>query len=92
MQSAFEKEKKNGLERLVIFQHEMEMSTKIADEIFPFLKECFELDIWSLDFLDKEYSWSFPCNDGTYSYLSWQDIIDYYEYMHKTENKQYDLK
>ena len=31
MQSAFEKEKKNGLESLVIFQHEMEMLTKIAD-------------------------------------------------------------
>ena len=92
MQSAFGKEKKNGLERLVIFQHEMEMLTKIADEIFSFLKECFELDIWSLDFFDKEYSWSFPCYDGTYSYLSLQDIIDYYQYMHKTENNQHDLK
>ena len=53
MQSAFEKEKKNGLEKLVEFQHEMEILTKIADEIFPFLKECFELDIQSLDFLIK---------------------------------------
>ena len=31
MQSTFEKEKENGLERLVIFQHKMEMFTKIAD-------------------------------------------------------------
>ena len=92
MQSAFGKEKKNGLERLVVFQHEMEMLTKIADEIFSFLKECFELDIWSLDFFDKEYSWPFPCYDGTYSYLSLQDIIDYYQHMHKTENNQHDLK
>ena len=43
MQSAFGKEKMNGLERLVTIQHEMEMLTKIADEIFTFLKECFEL-------------------------------------------------
>ena len=50
IQPAFEKEKKNGLERLVVFHHEVKMLTKIADEIFPFLKECFELDIWSLDF------------------------------------------
>ena len=26
------------------------MLTKIANAVFPFLKECFELDIWSLDF------------------------------------------
>ena len=38
MQSAFEKEKKSSSERLVVFQHEIEMLTKIADEIFPFLK------------------------------------------------------
>ena len=44
MQSAFEKEKKNGFERLVVFQHDMQMLTKIANKIFPFLKECFELD------------------------------------------------
>ena len=36
----------------------MEMLTKIADEIFPFLKECFELDIQSLDFFNKVYSWT----------------------------------
>ena len=36
MQTAFEKEKKNGFERLVIFQHDMEMLTEIAKEIFPF--------------------------------------------------------
>ena len=92
MQSAFEKEKKNGLERLVIFQHEMEMLTKIADEIFPFLKECFKLDIQSLDFFNKVYSWAFNCYDGTYCYLSLQDVIDYDGYMYKTRNKQYDLK
>ena len=50
MQSGFEKEKKNGLEGLVVFQHEMEILTKIADDIFPFLKERFELASWSLDF------------------------------------------
>ena len=92
MQSAFEKEKKNGLERLVVFQHEMEMLTKIADEIFSFLKECFELDIQSLDFFNKVCSWAFNYYDGTYCYLSLQNIIDYDEYMYKTGNKQYDLK
>ena len=56
LQSSFEKEKNNGLERLVVFQHYMEMLTKIANKIFPFLKECFELDSWSLDFFNKEYS------------------------------------
>ena len=92
IQPAFEKEKKNGLERLVVFHHEVKMLTKIADEIFPFLKECFELDIWSLDFFNKEYSWSLRCYDGTYSCLSLQDIIDYGEHMYKTGNIQYDLK
>ena len=87
MQSAFEKEKKNGLEKLVEFQHEMEILTKIADEIFPFLKECFELDIQSLDFFNKIYLWAFRCYDGTYCYLSLQDIIDYEEYMYKTRKK-----
>ena len=61
MQSAFEKEKKNGLERLAIFQYEREMLTKIADEIFSFLKDCFELDIRSLDFFNKVYTWAFRC-------------------------------
>ena len=56
MQSAFEKEKNNGLERLVVFQHEIEMLTKITDELFPFLKQCFELDSQSLDFFNEEYS------------------------------------
>ena len=56
MQSAFEKEKKNGLERLVVFQHDMQMLTKIANKIFLFLKECFELDSWSLDLFNKKYS------------------------------------
>ena len=65
MQSAFGKEKKNGLERLVVFQHEMEMLTKIANEIFPFLKECFELDSWSLDFFNREYLRSFRCYELT---------------------------
>ena len=41
MQSAFEEKKKKGLERLVVFQHDMEMLTKIANEIFPFLKRMF---------------------------------------------------
>ena len=63
MQPAFEKEKKNGLERLVLYQHSMEMLTRIANETFPFLKECFELDIQSLDFFNKEYSWPFCCCD-----------------------------
>ena len=75
MQSAFEKEKKNGLERLVVFQHEMKMLTKIANEIFPFLKECFELDIYSLAFFNKVYSWTFKCYDGTYCYLSLQTSL-----------------
>ena len=90
--SAFEKEKKNGLERLVVFQHEMGMLTKIVDEIFPFLNECLELDIWSSDFFNKEYLWSFRCYNGTYCHLSLQDIIDYDEYIYKTGNKQYNLK
>ena len=92
MQSAFEKEKKNSLERLVVFQHEMEILTKIADEIFPFLKECFELDIRTLDFFNNVYSWAFRCYDEANCYLSLQGIIDYEEYMHKTGKKQYDLK
>ena len=92
IQSAFEKEKKNGLERLVVFQHEMEMLTKIADEIFPFLKECFELDIQSLDFFNKVYLWAFNCYDRNYCYLSLQDIIDYDGYLYQTGNKQYNLK
>ena len=37
MQSAFDEKKKNGLKRLVEFQHNIDMLTKIADEIFPFL-------------------------------------------------------
>ena len=53
MQSAFEKEKKNVLERLVVYQHDMGLLTKIADEIFPFLNECFELGSQSLDFFNK---------------------------------------
>ena len=77
----------HGSERLVEFQHEMEMLTKIADEVFRFLTECFEQDSWSLDFFNKEYSWSFRCYDGTYCYLSLQDTIDYDEYMYKTGNK-----
>ena len=92
MQSAFEKEKKNGLEILVIFQHEMEMLTKSANEFFPFLKECFELESCSLDLFNKENLWFFRCYDGTYCYLSLQDIIDYDEYMYETGNKQYNLK
>ena len=60
------KKKKNGLERLVVYQYDMEMLTKIANEIFPFLKECFELSIQSLDFCNKEYLWPFHCCDGTY--------------------------
>ena len=82
------KERKNGLERLVVFQHEIKMLAKIADEIFPFLKQCFELDSGSLDFFNKEYSWPDRCYDGTYYYLSLQDIIDYDEYMYKTGKKQ----
>ena len=92
MQSAFEKEKKNGLEILVIFQHEMEMLAKSANEFFPFLKECFELKNCSLDLFNKENLWFFRCYDGTYCYLSLQDIIDYDEYMYETGNKQYNLK
>ena len=42
MQSTFEK---NGLKRLIKFQHNMSKLTKIADEIFVYLKECFERDI-----------------------------------------------
>ena len=90
MQSAFEKEKKNVLERLVVYQHDMGLLTKIADEIFPFLNECFELGSQSLDFFNKKYLWSFCCYDGTYYDLSLKDIIDYDEYMYKTGNKQYD--
>ena len=85
MQSAFEKEKKNGLERLVVYQYDMEMLTKIANEIFPFLKECFELSNQSLDFCNKEYLWPFHCCDGSYYYLNLQDIIDYDDYMYKLE-------
>ena len=86
MQSAFEKEKNNGLERLVTFQHNMEMLTKIANGIFPFLKECFELDSWLLNFFNKEYSWTCRSCDGTYSYLNLQEIIDYDEYLYKSRN------
>ena len=43
----------------------MEMLTKIANEIFPFLKECFELDSWSLDFFNREYLRSFRCYELT---------------------------
>ena len=84
MQSAFEEKKKKGLERLVVFQYDMEMLTKIANEIFRFLKECFELDSWSLDFFNREYLWTCCSYDGTYSYLSLQEIIDYDEYLDKT--------
>ena len=87
MQSAFEKAKKNGSERLFVFQHDMEMLTKIVNKIFPFLKECFELDNWFLDLFNKKYLWSFRLYDGTYSYLSLQEIIDSDEYLYKTGNK-----
>ena len=86
MQSAFEEKKKNGLKRLVEFQHNIDMLTKIADEIFPFLAECFKLDSWSLDFFNKEYSWSCHSYDRTYSYLSLQEIIDYDEYFYNARN------
>ena len=84
MQSAFEKN--NGFERLVVFQHDIEMLTKIANEIFPFLKECFELDSWFLDFFNKEYPRACCSCDGTYSYLSLQEIIDYDKYLYKIRN------
>ena len=72
MQSAFDEKKNNGLKRLVEFQYNMDTLTKIADDIFPFLVECFKLDRWSLDFFNKEYLWSCRSYDGTYSYLSLQ--------------------
>ena len=75
------------MERLVVFQHDMEVVTKIANEIFPFLKECSELGSWPLDLLNKEYLWSFCLYDGTYCYLSLQEIINHDEYMYKTGNK-----
>ena len=61
-------------------QHDFEILTKIANEIFPFLKECFELDSWPLDFFNKKYLRSCSSCDGTYSYLSLQKVIDYDEY------------
>ena len=62
------------------------MLTKIANKTFPFLKECFELDSLSLEFFNKEYSWTYCSFDGTYSYLSLQEIIDYDEYLYKIRN------
>ena len=62
------------------------MVTKIADKIFPFLAECFKLDSCFLDFFNKEYSWSCCSYDGTYSYLSLQEIIDYDEYFYNARN------
>ena len=85
MQSAFEKEKKNSFERLVVFQHDMQMLTKIANKIFPFLKECFELDSWSLDLFNKKYSLTCRSYDGAYSYFSLWEIIDYDEYLYKNK-------
>ena len=86
MQSALKKEKRNGLERLIVFQHHMEMLTKIVNEIFCILKERFELDSWSLDVFNKEYLWACRSYDGTYSYLSLREIIDYDEYLYKIRN------
>ena len=63
------------------------MSTEIANEFFLFLKECFELDSWSLDFFNKEYSCFCRSYDGTYSYLTLEEIIDFDEYLFKTRNK-----
>ena len=85
MQSAFEKQKKNGLERLVAFQHDMQMLTKNANKIFPFLKECFELDSWSLDLFNKKYSLNCRLYDGAYSYFSLREIIGYDEYLYKNK-------
>ena len=85
MQSTFEK--KNGLKRLIEFQHNMSKLTKIADEIFVYLKECTEQDNWSLDFFNKEYSRSCLSRCGFYSYLTLQEIIDYDEYLYKIGSK-----
>ena len=87
IQSAFDEKEKNGLKRLVQFHQDMDMLIKIVDEIFPFLKECFEQDSWSLDFFNKEYFWSCCSFYGTYSYLTLQEIIDYHECLYKTRNK-----
>ena len=85
MQSTFEK--KNGLKRLIEFQHNMSKLTKIVDEIFVYLKECIEQDSWSLDFFNKEYSRSCHSRCGFYSYLTLQEIIDYNEYLYKIGSK-----
>ena len=62
------------------------MLTKIVYEIFCILKERFELDSWSLDVFNKEYLWACRSYDGTYSYLSLREIIDYDEYLYKIRN------
>ena len=40
-----------------------------------------------IDFLNKEYWWSCGLYDGTYNYLSLQEIIDYDEHLYKTRNR-----
>ena len=85
MQSAFDEKKRNGSKRLVEFQYNMRELTKIADEIFVYLKERFERDTLSLNFFDKEYSWFSRSYYETYSYLSLQEIIDYDEYLNKNK-------
>ena len=85
MQSTLKK--KNSLKRLIKFQHYMCKLTKIADEIFVYLKKRFERDSWSLDFFNKEYSWSCRSRCGIYSYLTLQEIIDYDEYLYKIGSK-----
>ena len=92
MQSAFDEKKKNGLKRLVEFQHSIDILTKIADQIFPFLAQCFKLDRWSLDFFKNEYLWSCRSYDRTYSHLSQQEIIDFDEYLYNARNNFFQKK
>ena len=84
MQLTFEK---NGSKRLIEFQHSMSKLTKITNEFFVYLKECFERGSWSLDFFNKEYSWSCSSRCGTFSYLTLQENIYYGEYLYKIGSK-----
>ena len=81
MQSTFEK--KNGLKRLIEFQHNMSKLIVLNNCCI----ECIEQDSWSLDFFNKEYSWSCRSCCGFYSYLTSQEIIDYDEYLYKIGSK-----
>ena len=60
-----------------------------SESKYQIIKSCEErcMKFVVIDFLNKEYWWSCGLYDGTYNYLSLQEIIDYDEHLYKTRNR-----